>query len=83
MSFAMTMMRLSESKENVFSFAEREHHRLASAKVRQLFYIANDLSKTLGLFNNKSCAIFFGGTLVCLSRMLGVAAIEIDGALNI
>ena len=47
MSFAMTMMRLSESKENVFSFAEREHHRLASAKVRQLFYIANDLSQYL------------------------------------
>ena len=31
-SFAMTMMRLSESKENVFSFAKREHLRRCDGK---------------------------------------------------
>ena len=31
-SFAAAMMRLSESKENVFSFAEREHLRRCNGK---------------------------------------------------
>ena len=31
----------------------------SSAKIGTLIYIASDLSKTLSLFNNKSCAILF------------------------
>jgi hypothetical protein len=49
------------------------------AKVRKVFYIANDLSKTLRLFNVISPAIFFSSIFLSL-QLIASSHLLITGA---